>query len=411
MILNEINIRRQRTFWAVLLFLLFTGPPKFRVREADAAANGDLDLATLMQLTVGLAVGLFTLYQYIARRKQCHMTKLHWLAVGVIGTMAVSAINSLSPSLTAFKALQVAIAFMFCRLFIQLFSVERFLHVIMIGCLFLCAAVMVMWFFDPSSVVLIESTGEARLRGQAIYEVAHPALFGMVLLLSGVHTLSKTAQWVAAFLFGLALLFSVDRIDWLAFAVVIGLAAWLRPDISGRRLARALVWLSPFVAMALLSFLSSRRDLDSMFADSERFGLWAFLIANTLSTSPWIGTGFIAGSRLTGLEYSTPLPSGHSIFIDAFSGCGFIGLGALVILTLALWTSTIRLVRTNKHRAPFAVASLMLCLLLLSVVGAEIEATPFGVLFWGLVSALAVCRDHRNQISQVSRLQLAPSLP
>jgi len=321
--------------------------------------------------------------------------------------MGISTITSLSPSLTAFKTIQVAIAFLFCRLFIQLFGVERFLHVIMWGCLFLCTAVVVLWFFDPDSVVLIESTGEARLRGQAIYEVAHPALFGLVLLLSGVHTLGKGLQWFAILLFGLALLLSLDRGDWLAFAVTIALAAWLKPDISGRRWARILVWLSPVVALALLSFLFGRRDLDSMFADSDRWGLWAFLVANTLATSPWIGTGFIAGSRLTGMEYTIPLPSGHSIFIDAFSGCGLLGLAALVVLVFGLLPKTMRLVSRSKNKVSFAVGGLVFCLLLLSLIGAEIEATPFGVLFWGLVSAVAFCVDDKSPSASVNRMPLA----
>jgi hypothetical protein len=393
--------------WTAFLFLLFTGPPKFRVRSPDAAAYGELDPGTVMQLIVWITIGLFTFYQFIAKRERRNTTGLHWVSFLVIGTMGISTFTSLSPSLTAFKTIQVVIAFLFCWLFIQLFGVDRFLHVIMWGCLFLCTAVVVMWFFDPDSVVLIESTGEARLRGQAIYEVAHPALFGLVLLLSGVHTLGKGLQWFAVLLFGSALLLSLDRMDWLAFAVTVALAAYLKPDIPGRRLARVSVCLSPVVAMVLLSFLSGRRELDSMFADSERWGLWAFLVANTLATSPWIGTGFIAGSRLTGMEYTIPLPSGHSIFIDAFSGCGLLGLAALLVLVFVLLPKTMRLVSRSKNKVSFAVGGLVFCLLMVSLVGAEIEATPFGVLFWGLVSAVAFSVDDKSPSVSVNRMPLA----
>jgi len=393
--------------WTVFLLLLFTGPPKFRVRSPDAAAYGELDFATIVQLIVWIVAALFTFYQFFVNRKRCQASKLHFLAAIVIGTMALSTFTSLAPSLTAFKAFQVAVAFIFCWLFIQLYGIERFLHVIMLGCLFLCAAVVVMWFLDPASVVTIESTGEARLRGQAVYEVAHPALFGLVLLLSGVHTLSKLAQWLAALLFGSALLFSLDRSNWLAFAFVVGLAAWLKPQISGRKWARAFVWLAPFAAMALLSFLSSKRDLDTLYADSERLGLWAFLIANTLETSPWIGTGFIAGSRLTGMDYTVSLPSGHSIFIDAFSGCGFIGLAALIFLVVALVAKAIRVLSKGTDKVSFALAGLMLSLLLVSLIGGEIEATPFGVLFWGLVSALAARQVGVRVPAALNRMQLA----
>jgi O-antigen ligase len=379
--------------WTLLLLLLFTGPPKFRVRSADAAASGDVDFAAMIQLAVWVLAALFTAYQLYRNREHLHFTTLHKLGLLVIGTMALSTVASMSPELTAFKTAQVATAFAFCWLYVVRFGTHKFFHGVMIGSLFLCGAVVALWFVDPSMVVLYEASGQARLRGQAVYEVAHPAVFGLILLLTGAHKLPRGLRLLSAILFGSALLLSVDRIDWLAFAVVVGIAVTLQVDIPGHKWAKMVVWLSPVGAVLLLSFLTRMRELDSLYTDSARLGLWAYIIGSALDASPWIGTGFISGSRLLGMEYSSTLASGHSIFVDALSGCGLLGLSALLALVIVMVKTSVGILRRTCDGLSFTAAVITIALLIISLVGAEIEATPFGVLFWGLLTALPASRD------------------
>jgi hypothetical protein len=399
--------------WSSILLVLFTGPPKFRVRSAEAAAYGEIDVAAMIQLVVWVAAALFTAYQAYRHRDHLHPTKLHKLSVLVIVTMAISIAGSMAPGLTAFKTLQVATAFFFCWIYITRFGSEKFFQVVMIGSLLLCALVIAMLFIDPEAVLSYETSGEARLRGQAIYEVAHPALFGLILLITGMHNLPKIWRLPGGVLFGSALLFSVARIDWLAFATIIGMAVILKADIAGRKWAKAAFWLSPFAAAALLAFLSRMRDLDTLYADSERLGLWGYIILNSLDVSPWIGTGFISGSRLFGMEYSSTLASGHSIFVDALAGCGLLGLAALVILAAAMLRGALRLPSGGCGRLPFTVAAFTVAMLMISLVGAEIEATPFGVLFWGLVTIIAFSAEkaHAAEHPVVSTHALRPRRP
>ncbi|MCB7128703.1 MAG: hypothetical protein J3T61_04120, partial [Candidatus Brocadiales bacterium] len=52
---------------SVFFLLLFTGPPKFRFRDAEASLYGELDFASIMQILIWGVVGAWTGWQFVRR--------------------------------------------------------------------------------------------------------------------------------------------------------------------------------------------------------------------------------------------------------------------------------------------------------------------------------------------------------
>lgn len=389
--------------WTFCFLVLFTGPPKFRVRDADASLSGELDTATVVEIIVWAIGALFLVYQlfWSKHRKRLHFTRLHWIGLTVIGIMCLSGIVSISPLLTLFKAFQVLVAFLLSAAMIDRFGLEHFFRLVLIGSLVLCLLVTILYFIDASLVMELDSSGELRLRGRPIYEVCHPALFAIIISLGLPSRITAFRIFILSFC-GVLLLASLTRIDWLALAIILALVVWLQPDIPGRRLVNVGFLASPVIVVWALHFMFRSRELASWYDLSERGGLWAYIILTTLTTSPIWGNGFIAGSRLLGMDYMTTLASGHSLFIDMFAGCGLVGLIAFAILCTSLaWRAAVALLR-GRDPMSFLTGGLFWALILIGCFGGDIEATPFGFLFWGLVAAMAF----RSPLVDNGRLQI-----
>lgn len=401
------DLARPTLVASILCILLFTGPPKFRIRDAEASLYGEFDLAIILNILVWLAGGLWVARRlWKARSEKRLRIKLfltHKFAAAVILFLGVSILVSLDREVTAFKVFQIAVALLFTSFFIEFYGVERFLDRLLWGTALLCAAIAVCVLAAPDLVLSTSETGFSRLRGEGIADAGVVAALGIILLFTTNRKLSLTAFILVSALFGGVLLLSLARIAWLAVGLFFAIALLKRPKI------KSLKWVYvfwAFVAIAVLlgasGHLSMIRDPASASDLSGRLGLWAYLGTATLAQSPWLGLGYLAASREIGMAYDPMLGSGHSIFFDVFVGGGIITECFFVTLVVLLLAQAIKLLRKRNDSVSFAVASLTVAIVIIGAVGADIDSSPFGFIFWGLVTMLPLLEAAPAQLEQAA---------
>ena len=387
------RLARPGAIATILCLLLFSGPPKFRIRDPQASLNGQIDFALLLNMLVWLAGGLWVACRiWKAWREPCSRIRLfltHKIAIAVVLLLGVSTFVSLDPELTAFKVFQIAVALLFTSFFIESYGVDRFLHLLLTGCAALCTMIVICAAVAPDLVVFATDTGYPRLRGEAIADAGVVAALGTVLLFTSARRLSLPSFLTLSALFGSVLLFSLARIAWLAVAVFFAIAVLKRPAIHRMK------WVYVFwvlVGVALLAGAVAQmnvvRDPQTVSDLNGRLGLWAYLGTVTLSQSPWLGLGYLAASRSIGMEYDPQLGSGHSIFFDVFVGGGIVTEAVFIVLVIAMIVYAIKLLRKKRDAESFGAASLLIVVVMIGAVGASVDSTPFGFLFWGLVTML-----------------------
>jgi O-Antigen ligase len=413
--LNRVRIKeiaKPSLIASILCLLLFTGPPKFRIRDAEASLSGELDVALILNILVWLAGGAWVaLRVWKARADKNLRIKLfatHKLAALVVFFLAVSIVVSLDRQVTAFKVFQILVALLFTSFFIEFYGVERFLDYLLLGNALLCGAIVICAAIAPDLVLFTSETGVARLRGEAIADAGVIAALGTILLFTTTRKLSLPSFVFLSALFGSVLLFSLARIAWLAVALFFGLALLKRPKI------RKLKWVYAFWAFAAIALLmgaathlSMLRDPESVSDLSGRLGLWAYLGTTTLTQSPWLGLGYLAASREIGMQYNPELGSGHSIFFDVFVGGGIITECVFVALVIVLLVQAIRLLRRKDDAVSFAVGTLTLAAIVIGAVGADIDSSPFGFTFWGLVTMLPLLQGVPERVPRISTFRWA----
>lgn len=387
------RLARPGAIATILCLLLFSGPPKFRIRDPQASLNGQIDFALLLNMLVWLAGGLWVACRiwkaWREPRSRIRLFLTHKIAIAVVLLLGVSTFVSLDPEVTAFKVFQIVVALLFTSFFIESYGVDRFLHLLLIGCAALCTTIVICAAVTPDLVVFATDTGYPRLRGEAIADAGVVAALGTVLLFTSARRLSLPSFLTLSALFGSVLLFSLARIAWLAVAVFFAIAVLKRPAIHRMK------WVYVFwvlVGVALLAGAVAQmnvvRDPQTVSDLNGRLGLWAYLGTVTLSQSPWLGLGYLAASRSIGMEYDPQLGSGHSIFFDVFVGGGIVTEAVFIVLVIAMIVYAIKLLRKKRDAESFGAASLLIVVVMIGAVGASVDSTPFGFLFWGLVTML-----------------------
>src|SRR5690348_6189714 len=95
-------LKRPGIIWCALFVLIFSGPPKFRVREGGAGVTEGPDLALIVQIGVFIAVGFYLVLE--GRKIQLDLPQK--LAAVLLGTFFISAFHSEYPAYTIFRAYQ-----------------------------------------------------------------------------------------------------------------------------------------------------------------------------------------------------------------------------------------------------------------------------------------------------------------
>ena len=376
---------------ATLLFLLMlSGPPKFRIRDLEASLRGDIDWVVVLHILVWGLAGVWVLFQVGKRgRAKLLLARLRLpqkLGLAVIFCLAVSAMISKAPALSAFKIYQMAVSLLFTQFFVWKFGYKSCLKKIFWGNVLLCGAIAACAFLLPDLVWSDSdfNLGPSRLRGELIAPAGVVSAFAIILLLSGVRKIWRVLSLsLLVPLFGLLVL-SLMRTAYVVVLVFFVLILLKPHDVKPLKHFAYLV-----CALALLLYtyhwmphLSEYRDPETISSLSDRIGLWRYLSNVTLTQSPWLGLGYYSASRVYAPDYNPGLGTAHSMFFEILLGGGVLSFVLFTALCLILSVYAAHILYKNRDRFSLAIGSLFLATFIFGFMGDEIDSGPVGMCFW-----------------------------
>lgn len=368
----------------MLFVLIFSGPPKFRVREGGAGVTEGLDLALIVQIGVFVAVGFYLLLE--GRKIQLGVPQK--LAVALLFTFFVSAFHSEYPAYTVFRSYQATVLFWFSASFVERFGVREHARWILWAGIVTCLLVLLCIPLNPDAVLEYSETGFPRLRGIGVASTGELASLLFVVAMAYRHTL----RWLSVVLSATLAFFSLSRAAWLSVALVMGMIALWRPKVWSLRLSKiAIVGTALFAVLANASgFVENFREPPESMVDlTGRPVIWAFVADAVWTGSRWIGYGHSAASRVLTWDLDPGLGSAHSIFMDAFAGSGLIGLGIMLVLTLSVAVGCWKASRLAKTPDVFVVCALSAIVVALGLIGGDVDTGPFAFVYWALPTLVA----------------------
>lgn len=383
---------------SIMFMLLFSGPPKFRHRDATASLRGEIDTVVIIEVIVWAIAGLWVLYQmrfYFRQNfKPLGLRLPQKLGLGLVLALGMSVFVSFSPLLTAFKVYQMLVSLLFTMIFVERYGVESCFIKLFQWSAILCAAIAGAAFAFPDLVLFATETGALRLRGELITGTEGVSFYCLVLLLAGVQKISKITYGFLLSLSCILLVASLSRTAYLALFVIVLLVLFKRPESKPfRRFAyafgSALVLL---FSLGLVPDLSVYRNPESVWTLSDRLGLWAYLSNVTLQKSPLLGLGYYAASRVYGPQYNVGLGTAHSMFVETFVGGGLLAITILIILCVVMATYVTRVFFRQNTRLSFVATALFVATLMFGSIGGTLDSGPAAITFWSLAASLPILR-------------------
>jgi len=403
-----------------IFILLLTGPPKFRFRDPESSLYQELDLSTVVNAVLWVAAGVWLLWQFrehfVGKRPPLRLTTTHKWALVVILLLASSIPVSVAPALSAFKVYQVCVMFGLGIIFVQRYGARICYERTVFGYLLLCALIALFFFVSPDLVVFESETGAFRLAGRGIAETGTVSSLAIVVLVATRKRLLSAMPALACGLLGVLLFYSLNRSGYAVVVVFFVMLLWRR--YPGKKLIGPVLLLTVGVLVINLAGMvpdfNAYRDPEGLLTLSGRIGLWSHFVTRTIEESPWLGFGFVSGTRVIGMEFNPQLGSGHSIFFEAFVGGGILALSAFLILVLLMARDALWLFFFSRDRLAFAGAVLFMAVFLIGLIGGELDAGQIGFTFWMLVSLLPYLRkrallEPAVQFRVASRPRLRPS--
>ncbi len=389
------RLSRPTFTYRILFFLLLSGPPKFRLRDATDSLSYTLDWAILLQVIVWGVAGclLFfdTSYQTRAEAADRSRTSsLQTLSILLISLLGVSVFFSESPGLSAFKVYQLSVTVAFILRFTGRFGIVETLNNLFLGCGILTIADIAAAFLMPELVFVQSELGEPRFRGDLIAQTGCVSIIGLILLLTLKSDLPRMKFTFWAFIFGSVLVLSLMRTSYVLLFVFLILAVLRRPAIPVLRKIATLTLLAvPFVGNTLITILNEQRKVEDLLTISGRAELWSHLIEITVAKGPWFGLGYFAASRIYGPEVNAELGTAHSAFVEIYAGGGILSLVAFLLIWAVLGWMVLKVYLSRPGKTGFAIVGLFLAALFLNGIGGELQAEPAGFCFWCVVAAFA----------------------
>jgi len=401
--LNSVTlVRKPGILWCLFFLLLYSGPPKFRIREGGAGVTDGLDLALVIQVIVFLGAGIYLL----AVRRKVRFGLAQRFALVLLGVFFLSAFRSDYPAYTIFRSYQGLVLFWFSAVYIEEFGVlEHSKWLLWAGAL-TCFLVLLCIPLNPDAVLEYSETGFPRLRGAGVAETGYigPLLFTVAMA-------ERTwLRWLCVFSGGLIAFFSLSRAAWLSVALVVLLVSLWRPKVWSVRLSRfAIVGMVLFALLANVSGLIEkfREPPESLVNLTGRPLIWANVAETVWNGSPWIGYGHSAASRELTWDIDPALGSAHSIFVDAFAGSGLIGLAATFILAVTVLGRCWKAACAAKEAQTFVVCALSLVILGLGVIGGDIDTGPYAFVYWALPTSVTALMSSERRLSCMKRANIA----
>jgi hypothetical protein len=393
---------QRATFVATSLFLLmYSGPPKFRLRDTEASLRGDIDWVVALHILVWGLAGTWVLFQILKRDGvKLLVARLRMpqkLGLAMILLLAASAVISKAPALSAFKVYQIAVCLLFTQLFVQRFGYATCLKNIFWGTTLLCGIIALCAFLAPDLVWIGSdfNPDPSRLRGDLIAPTGTVSAFAIVLLLTGVRKIWRFLPLALLGLFLGLLVFSLMRTAYLVVLAFFVLVLIKRPNAKSlKQLAYFVSTLAVTVyAYHWLPSLSQYRRTEDIANLGDRLGLWRYLSNITLTQSPWFGLGYYSASRVYGPQYNLGLGNAHSVFFEILLGGGALSFAFFTALCIVLSTYAARVLYKNRDRFSFAVASLFFAALIFGSMGDEIDSGPVALCFWYSAAVLPLLSE------------------
>lgn len=409
------SFRRATLTGSTLFILLLSGPPPFRVRDPEESLRGQLDISTMIEVVVWALAAAWIVSQLWDRpfRKELfrRLGFIEWAALGLIACLVPSIFVSPSPAMSTFKIGQIAVLLLFALIFATRHGPWACFERLLLGNLLLCGAIVVSFAISPDLVADISETGAMRLRGTpGVAETAVVGVFSVILLILVARrrmSLIVTGPLIA--FSGAIVLFSLARSAYLA------LAAFLVLFVFRESKSKAMKWLLILAILAgtislvtgAVPLLNNYRNPEGVSTVGDRLGLWAFFIGRTITESPWIGLGYSAGTRVTGMEFNPELGAGHSIFFEVFVGGGLISLCVFLILIGAVSWRMFQLFKRKKQPSAFVAVSLYLVVIFNGVIGSSIDTGQVAFTLWLLLALLPLLRSEGSRVFARDPLQIS----
>jgi O-antigen ligase len=390
-------LNRHATFVATVLFLLmYSGPPKFRIRDPEASLHGDIDWVVVLHILVWGLAGAWVLFQISKRGGATvfltHLRMPQKLGLAMILLLAASAIIAKAPALSAFKIYQMAVCLLFTQVFVQLFGYTSCLKHIFWGTALLCIAIAVCAFLAPDLVWIGSdfNPDPSRLKGDLIAPAGPVSALAIILLLTGVRKIWRILPLALLSLFLGLLLFSLMRT---AYLVVLGFFVLVLIKRPNAKSLRQLAYFAGAMALTIYAYhwlpsLSQYRQPEDVANLGDRLGLWRYLSNITLSQSPWMGLGYYSASRVYGPQYNPGLGNAHSMFFEVLLGGGILSFALFTALCVVLLAYAAYLLYKTRDRFSFAIVALFLATLIFGSMGDEIDSGPVALCFWYAVAVL-----------------------
>jgi O-antigen ligase len=387
---------RSSFFATFLFFLIFSGPPRLRIRDPEASLRGEVDWVVILHVVVWALAGLWVLYQIWkhlqAKRPIFHFSLPQKLGLSMTFCLAVSAVISKAPVLSAFKIYQMAVSLLFMQLFVESFGPKNCLKKIFWGTALLCGVIAVCAFLAPDLVWIASdfNPDPSRLKGDLIASTGPVSAFAIILLLTGVRKIWRVLPLALLSLFLALLVLSLMRTAYLALVGFFVLVFIKRPNAKS---LKQLVSLASAVGLALYAYhwlpsISEYRQPEDVANLGDRIGLWSYLSNITLTQSRWLGLGYYSASRVYGPEYNPGLGSAHSMFFEILLGGGVLSFALFIAVCILLSLYAVCLLYRNMDRFSFAVATLFFASVIFGAMGDEIDSGPVAMCFWYSASAL-----------------------
>jgi hypothetical protein len=398
-------VRRAGILWCVFFVLLFSGPPKFRIREGGAGVTEALDLALILQVVIFIAAGLFLLVK--GRRFRLSLTQK--IALLLLGTFFLSMFHSDYPAYTVFRSYQALVLFWFSAAFVQEFGVREHTKWMLWAGVLTCLCILACIPLNPEAVLEYSETGFPRLRGAGVAstgEVA-PLLFALSM------TYREWFRWLFVTLSGVLAFLSLSRASWLSIVLIMLLISIVRPRVWSLRLSKiAIIGTALFALFANFSGVIERfREPESVVDLTGRPIIWANVAETVWSGSRWLGYGHSAASRELTWDIDPALGSAHSIFMDALAGSGLIGLSVTTVLALVVLCGCWKASRTSKMPDTFAICALSMVVIGLGLVAGDVDTGPFAFVYWALPTLVTQIPGLEVGVRDQQRQKLQALLP
>jgi hypothetical protein len=381
---------------SVLFFMMFSGPPRLRIRDGDASLRGEIDWVVILHLVVWALAGLWVAYQVWkdlrANRPIPNFSLPQKLGLAMVLFLAIGAVAARAPALSAFKIYQMSVTLLFVHFFVRRFGRQSSLRKIFWSSALLCVAVAVGAFLFPDLVWFSSdfNPDPSRLRGALIAQTGVVSAFAIILLWTGVRKIWGTVPALLLSFFLTLLVLSQMRTAYVVVLVFLTLVLLKRPNIKPLRVFAYFVFASALTLYAYnqLPSVSQYRNPESIVNLDDRVGLWRYLANVTLTQSPWLGLGYYSASRVYGPEYNPGLGTAHSMFFEVLLGGGVTSFAFLVALCATLGVHAARLLYGRGDGFSFATSSLFIACMLFGFMGDEVDSGPVAIGFWYCAAAL-----------------------